>query len=158
MNFDTAFDRLIGHEGDYVNNPDDPGGETKWGISKRSYPHLDIKSLTRDQAKEIYRQDFWDKIGDSAHSAVKFQLFDFAVNSGIKRAIKELQRAVKVVDDGDWGPKSQDAAVAMDHNDILMRVLGFRLRFMVKLPNWKHASAGWAIRIADNLLYAADDN
>ena len=55
MNFDLAFDRLIGHEGGYVDNPADPGGETNWGISKRSYPNINIKTLTRDGAKEMYR-------------------------------------------------------------------------------------------------------
>jgi lysozyme family protein len=158
VNFDLAFERLLGHEGAYVNDPRDPGQETNWGISKRSYPHLDIKSLTREQAKAIYREDFWDKVGDSVHPAIKYQLFDFAVNSGISRAIKELQRAVHAVDDGKWGPKSNAAARAMCHHDILMRFLAFRLRFMVRLPNWKHASGGWANRVADNLLFAAEDN
>ena len=58
VDFDKAFDRLMGHEGGYTPGKGDPGGETKWGISKRSYPHLDIQSLTRDDAKVIYRRDF----------------------------------------------------------------------------------------------------
>ena len=58
-NFDRAFRFLIGEEGGYVNDPADPGGETKFGISKRAYPQLDIKSLTLDQAKAIYRRDYW---------------------------------------------------------------------------------------------------
>lgn len=61
MNFDTAFDLLLTptYEGGYSNDLRDPGGETKYGISKRSYPHLDIKTLTRAQVKPIYRADFW---------------------------------------------------------------------------------------------------
>jgi lysozyme family protein len=63
MTFDEAFDVLIGHEGGYVNHPGDPGGETKFGISKRAYPALDIKALTLGQAKAIYRRDYWIPAG-----------------------------------------------------------------------------------------------
>lgn len=157
MDFSAAFDRLIGHEGGYVNDPADPGGETNWGISKRSYPHVDIKNLTRDGAKAIYERDFWNVLG-AAHPAVKFQLFDFAVNSGVSTAIRKLQQAVRVADDGHWGPRSAAALAAMDVSDVLMRLNGLRLRFMTDLRNWPDHGRGWARRIADNLLFAAEDN
>ena len=157
MNFDQAFDRLIGHEGGYVNNPDDPGGETKFGISKRSYPNVDIAKLTRDEAKVIYLHDFWEPLGD-AHPAVKFQVFDFAVNSGIQTAIRKLQAAIGVADDGHWGPKSAAALKAMDLNDILMRFAAYRLDFMASLSVWDKFGRGWARRIAKQLMYAAEDN
>lgn len=157
MTFDEAFDRLIGHEGGYVNDPSDPGGETNWGISKRSYPTVDIKNLTRDSAKEIYRRDFWEPLGE-AHPAIKYQVFDFAVNSGIQTAIRKLQSAIGVADDGHWGPRSATALQAADLNDVLMRLNGLRLRFMTDLKNWPNASRGWARRISDNLLYGARDN
>lgn len=159
MNFDLAFDRLMGHEGGYVNDPNDPGGETNWGISKRSYPDLDIKALTRDQAREIYRRDFWDRIrGDRLYDGVAFQLFDFAINSGIETAVRKLQRALGVADDGHWGPKSQAAAEAMTETDTIMRLNAERLDFMTRLSNWKHHGAGWARRIAGNLRYGAVDS
>ena len=83
MNFDVAFDRLIGAEGGYVNHPEDPGGETKFGISKRAYPDVNIASLTREDAREIYRRDYWGRARcDEYHPAIGFQLFDAAVNSG----------------------------------------------------------------------------
>ena len=63
MTFEEAFSRLMGHEGGYSNDPLDPGGETNWGISKRSYPNVDITNLTRAEAKVIYREDFWKVIG-----------------------------------------------------------------------------------------------
>lgn len=86
--FDRAFSIVIGEEGGYVNDPDDPGGETKYGISKRSYPTRDIAALTLDDAKAIYLADYW--------TAAKCNLlgwpsclvvFDCAVNQGIARAI-----------------------------------------------------------------------
>ncbi len=158
ITFDKAFDRLIGHEGGYVNDPDDPGGETKWGISKRAYPHLDISSLTREQAKTIYFRDFWTPLGGDAHSAIRFQTFDFAVNSGIQTAIRKLQAVIGAVDDGIFGPRSRAALAAMPVSDVLMRYASARLRFMAKLKNWPKHGAGWVNRMASNLDYAALDN
>jgi lysozyme family protein len=157
MNFDQAFSRLIDSEGGYVNNPSDHGGETKFGISKRSYPQLDITNLTLDGAKAIYLRDFWEPLGD-AHPAIKFQCFDFAVNSGIGTAIRKLQAAVGVADDGHWGPQSTAALTAMDLNDVLMRFSAQRLLFMTSLSTWDTFGKGWARRIAKDLLYAAEDN
>lgn len=159
LTFDQAFDRLIGHEGGYVNNPNDPGGETNWGISKRSYPNVNIKALTRDGAKKIYKDDFWDALNaDRLPTSVIYQLFDFAVNSGIQTAIRYLQRAVGVADDGHWGPMSQGAAETTGEQDMLFLLNAERLEFMTKLKNWPDASRGWARRIAANLRYAAKDN
>lgn len=159
MDFDTAFSRLIGHEGGYVNNPKDPGGETNWGISKRAYPHLNIKKLTREDAKAIYKRDFWSRVnGDKLHDGVAYQLFDFAVNSGAETAVRYFQRALGVADDGDWGPESQKAADKMSESDQIMRLCAERLEFMTKLKNWDNASRGWSRRIAANLKYGAEDN
>lgn len=158
MNFDVAFNRLIGHEGGYVNNPDDPGGETKWGISKRSYPHLDIAGLTREEAREIYLLDFWHKIyADQMPFSLAFQAFDFAVNSGIGTAIRYLQRALGVADDGYWGPITREAAMRSNEAAVIMRLSAYRLKFMTRLNNWPNASRGWSRRIADNLLIGVDD-
>lgn len=158
MTFDEVFDRLVGHEGGYVNDPNDAGGETNWGISKRSYPNVDIKKLTRDEAKEIYRRDFWGKInGDKLYDGVAFQVLDFAVNSGIETAVRALQRAIGAADDGHWGPASQAAADKMSEADQIMRLNAERLDFMTRLTNWKFYGAGWARRIAGNLRYGAID-
>jgi len=155
--FDTAFDRLLGHEGGYVNHPKDPGGETNWGISKRSYPNVDIKNLTREQAAQIYLRDFWQPLGD-APAAVKFQAFDFAVNSGIQTAIRKLQAAIGVADDGHWGAISAAKLASMEVNDVLLRYMAQRLRFWVKCSAWPTMGAGWVNRAALNLEYASKDN
>lgn len=159
MNFDQAFDRLIGHEGEYVNNPADPGGETKFGISKRSYPNVDIKNLTREGAKAIYLRDFWNRINaGKLADGVAYQLFDFAVNSGIETAVRYFQRALGVADDGHWGPVSQSAADAATETDQIMLLNSERLDFMTRLKNWPDASRGWARRIAGNLRFGAEDS
>lgn len=159
MNFDIAFDRLLGHEGGYVNNPADPGGETNWGISKRSYPNVNIKLLTRDGAKEIYRRDFWSRVNaDRLNDGVAYQLFDFAINSGIETAVRYFQRALGVADDGHWGPISQAAADKASESDQIMLLNAERLDFMTRLQNWPDASRGWSRRIAGNLRYGAEDS
>lgn len=158
MTFDTVFDRVLGYEGGYVNNPNDPGGETNWGISKRAYPNLIIKDLTREDAKNIYLRDFWNVIKlDDAKDSVAFQLFDFAVNSGISTAIRYYQRAVGVADDGYFGPVSMAAATKFTEPELIMKINGERLDFMTRLKDWPNASKGWARRISQNLLYGSLD-
>ncbi len=169
MDFNKAFDRLISHEGGYSDDPRDPGnwtggqvgrGElkgTKFGIASNSYGHLDIKNLTLEQARQIYKRDFWDILGD-AHPAIKFQLFDAAVNHGRGNAIRFLQRAVKVADDGMWGSISQKALAGMDHNDVLIRFLAYRFKFWASLTKFDTYGRGWTNRGAENLLFAAEDN
>ena len=153
MTFDQVFDKLINHEGGYVFNPHDPGGETKFGISKRSYPHLDIHSLTLADAKTIYKRDFWDRAQcDKLHPDLAFDLFDGAVNSGIGQAIRWLQRAVGVADDGVVGPLTL-ASINRENDTsaIRTRYNGHRLDFMTRLSTWDVFGKGWARRIASNL-------
>lgn len=147
-----------GHEGGYVNDPNDPGGETNWGISKRSYPDLDIKNLTRAEAVAIYHRDFWDKVhADKLYPSVAYQLLDFAVNSGPETAIRYYQKALNVADDGYFGPMSEAAAMEMSETDQIMRLIGHRQIFQTKLKNWKHHGKGWAVRNAKNLFLGAED-
>ena len=159
MNFDQAFDRLISNEGGYVNNPADPGGETQWGISKRTYPDLDIKSLTRDDAKAIYLRDFWQRGQmDQYDPAIAFQVFDAAVNHGIETALRLLQRAAGVADDGHIGPVTVAAVKAKSVTDMLMLYIAHRIKFWTKLSTWQTFGKGWANRAADDLIYAAVDS
>lgn len=152
MNFDKAFEVLIGHEGGYVNNPSDPGGETKYGVSKRAYPDVDIANLTIEQAKAIYLRDYWQRARcDELPPTVAFQVFDTAVNSGIGQSIRFLQRAVGVADDGHVGPLTINAVRRLDAESIAARFNGHRLEFMTKLSTFDVFGRGWARRIAKNL-------
>ena len=157
IDFETSFDRLIDHEGGYVFDENDPGGETKFGISKRSYPHLNIKQLDRETARAIYLADFWQPLGDDAHPAIRFQAFDFAVNSGIQTAVRKLQRVLGVADDGHFGPISRRALSAMPVPRVLLLYLAERLDFMTRLSTFDRFGRGWSRRIAKDLRYAAHD-
>lgn len=154
--FDHAFETLIGHEGGYVNDARDPGGETKFGISKRSYPHLEIAALTLDQAKAIYRRDYWDRMhADALPARVVMQVFDGAVNSGIETSLRWLQKAVGVAQDGVVGNVTLAAVSAMREDKIIRRYIGTRLEFMTQLSTWQIYGKGWALRIANQLKDAS---
>lgn len=162
ITFDQAFDRLLGNEGGYTNDPNDPGGETNWGITiaearRHGYKGL-MKDMTREYAKGIYLTDYWDVLGNKVHPAVKFQAFDFGVNAGCSTSIRKLQAAVGVADDGRWGPVSQAAYDKMELNDILMRFAAQRLYFYTSLSRWPYFGKGWTRRIANDLNYSAMDN
>lgn len=105
-NFQEAIEKTLAHEGGYVNDPDDAGGETNFGISKRSFPAEDIKNMTIERAKEIYRVNYWNPVkGDQIENQqVAESIFDFAVNAGTVPAIVLAQRVVDVEDDGKIGP------------------------------------------------------
>ena len=156
--FELSINRLLTNEGGYVNNPNDPGGETKWGISKREYPHLNIAALTREDAIAIYRRDFWTPIdGDALPEPVAFQALDFAVNSGIGTALRALQRSIGVAADGAFGPVSLAALKAEPLCVTILLFIAERQTFMAGLSNWGNAGRGWALRLADDMRYAAAD-
>lgn len=152
MTFDEAFEALIGHEGGYVNCRVDPGGETKFGISKRSYPGEDIAGLTLERAKAIYLRDFWGPAGcDALPDAMRLQVFDMAVNSGVRPAIKALQESVGETVDGVLGPLTLQAVQSTPATRLIARFNGARLALLADLPTWPSFGRGWARRIADNL-------
>lgn len=162
MNFDDAFDRLMGHEGGYVNHPDDPGGETMWGITARvaranGYTGP-MSMLPRERAKSIAKAAYWDRVkADQYDSAIGFQVFDAAYNHGIENAVRFLQRAVGVADDGIVGPRTLAAIRQTSITDVLARFNAERLEFYTKLSTWPTFGKGWARRIATNLKYQAED-
>lgn len=165
MNFAEAFARVVGHEGGFQNHHADRGnwttgivgkGElrgTKYGITAMSYPTLDIRNLTIEQAREIYLRDFWQRMQmDELPGVIRFDLFDAAVNSGPGNAVRFAQRAVGVVDDGSIGPVTLAAILRRSPAEFLARFNGARLQFMSETSGWRDNSAGWARRIAANLL------
>lgn len=163
MSFDNAFLQTLGHEGGYVNDPQDPGGETKWGISKRAFPELDIKNLTIDDAKEIYRRKYWDRLqcDDMISDAIAAEIFDTAVNVGVKGAIRIAQQALAylgegIVGDGIIGPKTLEALNWWSEKDerALFKCLnGFQFMHYVKITSLNKTlsrfSHGWMRRIQD---------
>ena len=154
MTFDDAFAVVIGNEGGYSNDPNDPGGETKFGISKRAYPGLDIANLTLERARGIYRHDYWDKVsGDLLPYRVALQVFDFAVNGGTDAAIRTLQKTLGVDVDGQLGPVTLKAAAA-DPGRVAVLFCAQRLRFYTSTKLFPVFGRGWVNRVATLLEQA----
>ena len=149
VNFDDIIEVVLHHEGGYVNDPDDPGGETNFGIAKRSHPDVDIANLTKDGAKEIYKEHYWDrnKVEDLPED-LRHIYFDMCVNQGRGRAVKIMQRAANakgadLVVDGGMGPKT---IAAMDGVE-LQRVRAYRVKYYADLvtrkPDLEKFYFGW---------------
>ncbi len=159
-NFDMAFDLLIGNEGGYVNNPSDPGGETNWGITRavasdNGYTGS-MKLMQKETAKQIYKKMYWDKLQcDQLSFVVAFQLFDAGVNHGNFQAVKFLQRAALVSDDGVIGAKTIEATNSLDDPQIVMLFNAERIEFYTALKTFSTFGKGWVRRVASNLKLAA---
>lgn len=162
VTFDEVFERCMGHEGGYVNHPNDPGGETIWGITiatARANGYTGpMRYMKREQAKEIYRKAYWQRAKCAQYnSAIGFQMFDAAVNHGIGNAIRILQRAVGVADDGLVGQITLAAINEKSLDDVLVLFNAERLEFYAKLKTFHTFGRGWTRRVASNLRYAAGD-
>ena len=151
--FDEAFHKLLGHEGGYSNHSKDRGGETMWGVTiavarANGYQGA-MKDLPVIKAKEIYKQAYWNPIrADELPAEIRYLVFDAAVNSGVKQAVKWLQRAVGSQEDGVVGKDTLEACKALNGHLIARRMLSARLEFMASLSSWPSFGRGWARRIA----------
>jgi lysozyme family protein len=152
--FERAVELVLKHEGGYVNDPDDPGGETNFGISKRAYPNENIKGMTRDRAKQIYQRDYWDRVkGDELPWAIAVIAFDMAVNAGVGTSIKLLQESLGVTVDGVLGP----VTIAKAHAAGRATVVKFsRARIMrySGMQGWPKFGKAWTQRTLETMLEA----
>lgn len=154
MNFDQSFHILLGHEGSFVDHPSDPGGATRWGVTERvarsnGYTG-DMRQFPVELAKAIYRRSYWAAVrADELPALIRYDVFDAAVNSGVSQAVRWLQRALGVADDGRIGPITLAAARSANPEAVKRRMLAQRLRFMTDLSTWPSFGRGWARRVAD---------
>lgn len=147
-NYLNSINFVLKYEGGYVNDPHDPGGETNMGISKRAYPDLDIKSLTKAKALIIYRKDYWDKVqGDYLPAGLDLVALDAAVNSGTNQSTKWLQSAVGSTPDGIIGPLTMKAIQEGDTTKIIEEALHKRLLFLKGLKTFPRYGKGWLNRL-----------
>ena len=139
--FDEIIDLTLEHEGGYVHDPKDLGGETNFGIAGRFYPDVDIKNLTKEGAKEIYKKDYWDRNKvDDLPDKLKHIFFDMCVNQGRGTAVKILQRAcnakgANLAIDGGYGPGTKGAMET--YKPSVERVRCYRLKHYYDLVNKK---------------------
>lgn len=148
--FDYAIPFILAHEGGYCNVSGDAGGETKYGICKRSYPHVDIAALTVDSAINIYRADYWQPWMDSLSKKVAAKIFDICVNMGVGTGAKLLQMACGVEVDGHVGPKTISACNMMDQDRLLQAIcdeqMDYYQRIVARKPSQAKFIKGWSVR------------
>lgn len=147
--FDIAVDFVLNAEdrtGTGVITTDD-GGVTRWGISQRQYPSVDVRSLTRQDAIAIYQRDYWNLCDcDQLPASVAFVLFDAAVNQGQPHAVRMLQAALGVVIDGHIGPKTIAAAGRLLPRVLVTELTARRLLAYGLDDNFKSDGLGWCRR------------
>lgn len=147
FDFNKALKVVLQYEGGYVNDTKDPGGETKYGISKRSYPHLDIKSLSLKDVEPIYRKDYWQVCAcDQMPWPVSMVVFDTAVNMGVKTAAQILQEVVGAKADGVIGPKTITKVMDSVWPNIIIDFTTQRIIRYTKTKNWDVYGKGWTRR------------
>lgn len=153
ITFDDYFEWLMRWEGEsFEDDPDDPGGATKFGIDQRSHPSVDIRDLTREEAKAIYRRDYWDAVkADELPPGMRLVVVDIGVNNGKGRAAKWLQQAVGVDADGRIGPKTLAAAQRANKHQITNTLLERRANFYRDIARGRQAKylRGWLNRNRD---------
>ena len=148
--FNEIIEVVLDHEGGYVNDPHDAGGETKYGIAKRWYPSVDIKNLTKEDAKHIYHTDYWRPAKcDEVPPHLRHIYFDMCVNFGRSGAVKVLQRAYnsrnknKIDVDGKIGPNTLKAIQKLSIEKVrAYRVLRFA-NIVIKKPEQERFWFGW---------------
>lgn len=154
--YDRALSEVFKHEGGYVDHPKDPGGATNMGITfavlkawrGKEITKQDVKNLTRAEAADIYRKNYWDKVrGDELPAGLDLAVFDFAVNSGPKRAAEFLQRLLGVTADGIIGPDTLAAVRAIKDVALLVNMyMDRRESFLKGLKTFPTFGKGWMSR------------
>jgi len=168
-NFDFAFEKVVGHEGVFTDSRHDRGnwttgrigsGElkgTKYGISAMAYPDLDIRNITLELAKNIYRDDYWNRVrGYSLPDGIDLFIFDAAVNQGVRDAIKFLQHGAGVTVDGIIGPQTMAGVQETDPGELLSEASAHRMFDYMTLDSLDDRyGLGWSRRLVDMTLTAA---
>jgi lysozyme family protein len=157
--YETCLPLLLAHEGGYTNHPSDPGGPTNFGITIHDYRKYvkpdataaDVRAMTLDDAKAIYRNKYWDaQRCDELPAGVDYVIFDYGVNSGIGRSGKVLRRVLKLPDNSSEIADAVIAAArAIDPKILIVAICAERLRFLQSLKTWPVFGAGWSRRVVE---------
>lgn len=156
--YSTAIAHVLASEGGYVNHPADPGGPTNYGITLADARHYwkanataaDVKVMSLDLAKQIYRAHYWNAMScDALPAGVDYCVFDYGVNSGVARSARVLQRLVKVPQDGVIGPQTLAAVGKLDPAGLIHLICEERLTFLRSLKTWRTFGKGWSARVTE---------
>jgi lysozyme family protein len=159
-NFEKCLEMLLVHEGGFVNHPDDPGGMTNLGVTKKVWEEWvghdvsekEMRNLTPTMVASLYKRKYWDACrADELVSGLDYCVFDVAVNSGVGRAIKLLQQTVGATPDGGYG--SITAALVKEAEKDAEKIISLfssrRLEFLESLKAFPTFGKGWSRRVAE---------
>ena len=155
-NWKKAYDWVRQSEGGNDDDPHDHGGRTSRGITQREYdawraenkkPHLDVWKASEDEIRQIYREGYWDPLGDTLPTGVDYMYYDMAVNAGPNRATKLLQRALGVTPDGRVGPVTRQAIKNADARSLIQKYALVKRQFYIGLGQPRFLR-GWLSRVA----------
>lgn len=152
MKFDQAVKNVIRIEGEdkITEDPNDPGGVTKYGISQRAFPNVNVRDLTREEAIYLYHTHYWEPVKASQLPAsLRYHVFDCGVNQGVPVAIKMLQTVLGVKTDGVIGPVTLAAAQKADEKELLFKFVKARLTRYRSTKNYDKYGFGWTVRVLD---------
>lgn len=165
-NFPLSLSLVLVHEGGYVNDPRDSGGATNKGVTQAVYddwrtrhglPKQTVRAIGTDELEAVYRHGYWDAVaGDQLPAGVDYCMFDLAVNSGVNRAACFLQKAVRVLADGQIGPATIAAVTALPAGVIIDRICDERQEFLEGLSNFDHFGKGWTTRVKEVCVKAKE--
>ena len=164
-NFDKCFEMLLAHEGGFVNHPDDPGGATNLGVTKRTLQNYlgrhvsmdEMRNLTPEDVKPIYRLNYADAVCfDDLPAGLDWAMLDWAVNSGSGRAAKALQKIVGAKQDGAIGPKTLQAVANYETEETIGKLHDSRQKFYEGLSHFKTFGRGWTRRNKETLKAAIE--
>lgn len=148
MTFDQAAAFVLVAEGEWNRNPGDAGGPTRWGISAKAHPGVDLEALTPEGARAIYHAEYWTPAGcDALPAPLRLPLFDGAVQHGVRVAVKLLQQSVGATPDGIMGPETRAACARADWREVLVDYLARRARLYAVQPGYSTFGFGWLRRI-----------
>lgn len=157
-NFKVSLKEVLKQEGGWSDHPSDPGGATMKGVTLATFRSFvnpkgtksDLKKITDAQLETVYRRQYWDKVhGAELTDGVDFAVFDYAVNSGPVRAVKDLQKVVGVSQDGKVGPKTIAGIKAMGARNVINKLCDVRLAFLKRLKTWPTFGKGWSRRVSN---------
>jgi lysozyme family protein len=155
-NLARCLGETLPHEGGWADHPKDPGGATMKGVTLAVYRRFkpgatkaQLRNITDAELLEIYRAGYWEPVrGDELPAGVDLSMFDYGVNSGPGRAIKDAQRVVGVPVDNRMGPVTLAAIKAMPPRKFIKAHCAKRLGFVQSLKIWDTFGKGWSRRIA----------
>lgn len=159
-NYKPSLALVLAHEGGYVNHPKDPGGATNKGITQKVYDayrslggrkRQSVRLIDNIEVEDIYKKNYWRLVrGDSLPTGLDYAVFDFAVNSGVSRAVRYMQRVVGVADDGVIGDITLEAvysAARKDEESLIATLCANRVIFLQGLKTFPTFGRGWMRRV-----------